>query len=145
MSDVHERVPGLADAVLRAQRLLRAAGTAEGLRASAAAVAAAARSVDCSVLMPASPSARGVVSAAVLLSDGALSEAADCDVLTGSVGKVLLVEVAAISGLIARSRANALREAGAGWVGLVVLHDLAVHGGQSEDRYGDLDELVLSA
>jgi hypothetical protein len=82
----------------------------------------------------------------VLLSDGALTQATEADVLRGALDKVLLVEVATVSGMSAKARVASLRAAGASWVGLVVLHDFAVHASalSADGRFGDLDALVRS-
>lgn len=139
-----QRSHGLAEAVLNAQRLLRDAASPTGLREAAAAISVATEQTGCSALVPASSSARGAVAAAVLLSDGALTEASDGDVLAGRADKVLVVEVVAISGLNARQRVRSLREAGAAWIGLFVLCDLAPASDRSErERFGPVDHLVL--
>ena len=134
----------LAEAVLLAQQQIAAAATANGLREAAAAISAAAGTAGCSHLIPASPAARGAIAAAVLLSDGALHEADDASVASGQSDKLLVVEIAAVSGLLARRRVAALRDAGAEWIGLFVLHDLSTtgHPTPEHDRFGDIDLLV---
>lgn len=138
---------GLAEAVLEAQRRLATAATPQGLRATAKAIADAAASTGCTALVPASASSRGAVAAAVLLGDGALTQAEDADVLSGVVCKVLVVEVAAVSGLHVRRRVEALRSAGAAWIGLVVLHDVRwpVDRTPADDRFGVVDHFVQVA
>lgn len=138
--------PRLAESVLQAQVLLRESATPHGLRQAASAISDAAAQTGCAALVPASPSARGAVAAAVLLSDGSLTEATEGDVLSGVAGKVLVVEVAAVTGLHARTRVRALREAGAEWIGLVVLHDLAGDAERpGEDRFGPVDHFAVTA
>lgn len=137
---------GLAEAVLRAQSALIAAATPDGLRAAAAAIEDAAATTGCTALVPASPSARGAVAAAVLLSEGRLTQADDGGVLQGAVWKVLVVEVAAVSGLRVRRCVASLRGAGAAWIGLVVLHDEAPDGpgtGEQTHRFGPVDHLLV--
>lgn len=138
---------GLAEAVLHAQKLLRKAATPDGLRRASTAISDAAAATGCTTLVPASASARGAVSAAVLLSGGALSESDDGDVLAGRTDKVLVVEVAAITGLHVRRRVEALRGAGAAWIGLVVLHDArpqAGAGASDEERFGPVDHVAVA-
>lgn len=139
------RVHGLAGAVLHAQRLLRTAATPDGLRVAATSIADAAGQTGCSAVVAASPSARGAVAAAVLLSSGALTEADDADVLSGRADKVLVVEVAAVTGLHVRARVCSLRQAGAAWVGLVVLHDVGADGRPALERFGPVDHLAVAA
>lgn len=135
---------GLAAAVLRAQAILKEVRTAEGLHRAAVEIADAAALTGCTALVPASASSQGAVAAAVMLSGGELTEAGDGDVLQGRADKVLVVEVAAITGLHVRRRVATLRESGAEWIGAIVLHDLSAEPRTPGDalRFGPVDDLV---
>lgn len=135
---------GLAESVMRAQTALRATSTSVGLREAATRISEIAASSGCRALVPASASSRGAVSAAVLLSDDALTEADEADILAGRADKVLVIEVAAVSGLHVRRRVESLRRAGAEWIGLAVLHDFAPTTAPTTERFGAVDHLVAA-
>lgn len=106
--------------VLDGQAHMRYLATADGLRDAAARISAAASEVGCWSVMPASPHAAGAVAAATVL-DSALEACDIASVLAGRVDKVVLIETVAVSGLRVRQSASAVSEAGAAWVGAVIL------------------------
>ena len=61
--------------------------------------------------------------------------------MDGMVDKVLVVEAVAVTGMFAQQRVHAMREAGASWVGVVVLHDLS-DTNLGSLRFGPVDDLI---
>lgn len=106
--------------VLDAQSQQRYLATPDGLRDAAARIVSAAAELGCSSVSPASTHAAGAVSVAVVL-EPTLQACDVASVRSGQVDKVVLVETVAVSGLRARQSAEALYEAGASWVGAVIL------------------------
>jgi orotate phosphoribosyltransferase len=137
---VHIPADSRAHAVLQGQKCLMTLRTATGLRGAAASIEEAAQASGCFDVAAASGAAQSAIAAAILLSDGAVRCVDEADVAAGRVDKVLVVEAVAISGLKVRRTVEALRGAGAAWVGVVVLHDMAT--GVGGDQFGSPDDVV---
>lgn len=110
----------LAGRVLEGQGHLRYLATPDGLRDASQRIADAALNLGCSNVVPVSQNAAGPLAAATLLNPDLQLVSMD-HLWAGEVDKVLLVETVAVSGHQARAAVERATEAGATWVGIVVL------------------------
>lgn len=124
LSRTGEDQRGLARRVLEGQDYLRGASTPVGLRELARRVVDVAGRAGCPDLIAASRHGDAPLAAAVLLFGDHLQITSARDVRDGTVDKVLVIEPVVISGLHVRRQVMAMREAGATWVGVAILHDL---------------------
>ncbi len=111
----------LAGRVLQGHALHRYFATTDGLRSAGDRIRLAAAELGCTNVMSASESSSGVVAASALLSDGGLVVTSETDIRNGVADRVLLVETVAITGIKVRRVIPRLREAGALWIGVLVL------------------------
>lgn len=126
--------------LVQAERVERDLTTSEGLREAARRLREATERAGCRNVVAASQRAESVLAAASMLDDQ-LNVVDEHAVREGAVDKVLVVEAVAVTGMFAQQRVHAMREAGASWIGVVVLHDLsdASLGGL---RFGPVDDLT---
>ena len=110
----------LAGRVVEGQGHLRYLATPDGLRDAAQRIADAATSLGCSNVVSVSQNAAGPLAAATLLNPDLQLVSTD-HLWAGEVDKVLLVEAVAVSGLQARAAVERAIDAGATWVGVVIL------------------------
>lgn len=132
---------GLADRVIEGQRYIATTRTAAGLRASAGELAERVDQLGCRELFPASSEANAVAAVAVVLNEG-LRVVTLAEITAEHIEKVVVFELAAVSGMKVRRAAHEVRQAGAGWVGVALLKSL--HGSEDSDfmvRFGCVDAL----
>lgn len=137
------RPSSVADSVLLAQRYLRTLHDSAGLLEAGQRVATAAHAMGCLTLVAASADARAVVAAATLVDQSLESRRG-----TDRLDKVVVVEAAAITGYHVRRAVQRARDAGAQWVGVVVLHaggDAALASSREVDRglFGEVDDVSV--
>jgi len=137
-------VAGLADRVVEGQRYLAEMRTSVGLRSSASKLTARVDELGCRMLFPASSHADALVAVAVALDDG-LRVVTLPEIVAQGIDKVVVVEVVAVSGLQVRRAVEAVRRAGAHWVGAAVLHDLSDGQENEPARFGPVDGLRLAS
>lgn len=110
----------LAGRVLEGQARLRYLATPSGLRDAAQRIADAATNLGCSDIVSVSQNAAGPLAAATLLNPSLQLVSMD-HLRVGEVDKVLLVDTVAVSGHQVRAAVGKAIEAGATWVGVVIL------------------------
>jgi hypothetical protein len=110
----------LAGRILDGQGHLRYLATPDGLRDASQQIADAAATLGCLNVVSVSQNAAGPLAAAALLNPSLRLVSMD-NVWAGEVDKVLLVETVAVSGQRVRAAVVQAIEAGASWVGVVVL------------------------
>lgn len=110
----------LAGRVLEGQGRLRYLATPDGLRDASRRIADAAMNLGCSNVASVSQSAAGPLAASTLLNPDLQLVSMD-NLWAGEVDKVLLVETVAVSGHKVRAAVERAIEAGATWVGVVIL------------------------
>jgi hypothetical protein len=130
----------IAGAVLRAQPVLQDLRLLTGLREAAEALAAACASSGSPTLVAASPEGAALVGAAVALGGGQVQSAS---IAGAAIGKAMVVDAVAVSGLAVRRSVDALRAAGADWVGVFVWK-VASAGDSRPPAWGDVDQLLIA-
>ena len=110
----------LAGRVLEGQGLLRYLATPDGLREASGRIADAAMNLGCSNVASVSQSAAGALAASTLLNPDLRIVSLD-HLWAGEVDKVLLVETVAVSGHQVRAAVERVTEAGATWIGVLIL------------------------
>lgn len=130
----------IAGAVLRAQPALEDLRSLTGLTKAAEALAAACASSGSPTLVAASPEGAALVGAAAALGGGQVQSAT---VASAATGKAMVVDAVAVSGLAVRRQVDALRAAGADWVGVFVWK-VASAGERRQPAWGDVDQLLIA-
>lgn len=126
--------------LVQAEQVERELTTSTGLREAAGRLREATERAGCLNVIAASQRAESVLAAAAILDDH-LNVVDQQAVMDGVVDKVLVVEAVAVTGMFAQQRVHAMREAGASWVGVVVLHDLS-DASLGSLRFGPVDDLI---
>lgn len=129
----------LAFAVLRGEQSRRRLDDANELRAAATDLVAHAANCGFPRLVPASADAAILVGAAVAVANGDLTSRRARDPLWRGGGKALVVESVTVTGLHVRTAVEALRAAGADWVGAYVWR---AHASRRDATWGDVDVLI---
>lgn len=144
---------GLVQRVLVGQRLVRNLDDPARLLRAGRAVweAVATRGVD--AVVAASRESESLVTAAILMSGSELHRAREDPTDNRFLGKICVVESVAISGARIRDSVRRLKDLGAEWIGVVILHDLssgfsapkhlASSSAENDLPFGPVDDLMV--
>lgn len=112
-----QQVLDLAPAMMAAETGNRDLGDPAVLKAAGAWLARLCKDTDCTVVVAASRSAEWIIASAVLTTDVELRTAVNAG---SSVGRVMIVEGAVVTGSALHHAAQAARSQGATWVGAAI-------------------------